>query len=97
MGGAVFLYILVGFFFILFDSLLFSTLLCFSTEVISHPAGVIEDLLHLPPLAESLSGEIQTVVGVVAVPWVKLPSTTSGADIVGTKISSEMEVQVRAL
>ena len=63
-------------------------------EVISHPAGVIEDLLHLPPLAESLSGEIPTVV---AVPWVKLPSTTSGADIVGTKISSEMEVQVRAL
>ena len=67
-------------------------------EVISHPAGVIEDLLHLPPLAESLSGEIQTVVGVVAVPWVTLPSsTTSGEDIVGTKISSEMEVQVRAL
>ena len=66
-------------------------------EVISHPAGVIEDLLRLPPLAESLSGEIQTVVGVVAVPWVTLPSTNGGADIVGTKISSEMEVQVRAL
>ena len=48
-------------------------------------------------MAESLSGEIKTVVGVVAVSWVTLYSTNSGADIVGTKISSEMEVQVRAL
>ena len=59
----------------------------------------LPDLLFLTlvSMAESLSGEIKTVVGVVAVSWVTLYSTNSGADIVGTKISSEMEVQVRAL
>ena len=59
----------------------------------------LPDLLFLTlvSVAESLLGEIKTVVGVVAVSWVTLSSTTSGADIVGTKISSEMEVQVRAL
>ena len=53
--------------------------------------------LQLLLVALSLPGEIQTVVRVVvALPWVTLPSTTTEADILGTKIISEIKVQVRA-